>query len=68
MPDRYRREVERIIAAGTLPGRRDIREIAGDLEMLAQEAEAGEHGSLAYLIRMALAEARRLAERSGEVG
>ncbi len=63
MPERYRREVARIMAAGTAPSARCLEEIAEDLRLLAEEAEAGEHGSVAHLIRMALAEARQMAER-----
>jgi hypothetical protein len=45
---------------GAEPGSRDAREIAAELDRLIREAEAGRHETLAYLIRMALYEARRL--------
>jgi hypothetical protein len=43
------------------PGPRDAAGIVAELDRLIKEAEAGRHETLAYLIRMALYEARRLA-------
>lgn len=65
MPERYRREVQRIMQAGSTPINRELDEFAGELESLTSDAEAGGHNALAYLIRMALAEAQRQARRDG---
>jgi glycerol-3-phosphate dehydrogenase len=62
MPDRYRKEVQRIMQAGSSFMARDLADIAEELEALTDEAAAIGQESLADLIRTALSEARRLAE------
>ncbi len=51
----------RVEESGADPSVRDAADIAAELDRLIKEAEAGGHETLAYLLRMALYEARRLA-------
>lgn len=59
MPDRYQREINRIVRSSQLPIAQPLTEIVLDLDQLRAEAEAGGHTALATAISAAAQRGRK---------